>query len=59
MGDDSKIQHDFFMPSPTENQIVEDEEEEEFSSQSIRTEGSLLGVTPSPADPEVYDISDI
>ena len=26
-----KIQHDYFMPSPTEKQIVEDEEEAHFS----------------------------
>ena len=67
MGDDSKIlyvergshkiQHDDFMPSPTEKQIVEDEEEAEFSLQSIRIEESLLGVTPSPTAPEVYEIS--
>ena len=69
MGDDSKIsvvergtdkiQHDEFMPSPTKNQIVEDEEEAEFSSQPIRIGESLLGVTPSPTAPEVYEISDI
>ena len=39
--------------------IVEDEEEAEFSSQSIRIEESLLGVTPSLVAPEVYEISDI
>ena len=65
MGDDSKIsyvergsnkiQYDQFIPSPIENKIVEDEEAE-FSLQSIRIEESLLGVTPSPAAPEVYDI---
>ena len=47
------------MPSPTENQIAEDEEEAYFSLQSIRMEESLLEVTPSPAAPEVYAISDI
>ena len=45
MGDESKIpygergsykiQHDDFMPSPIEKQIVEDEEEADFSLQSI------------------------
>ena len=30
-----KIQHYDFIPSPTEKQIVEDEEEAELSSQSI------------------------
>ena len=69
MGDDSKIpdiekvsykiHHYDFIPSPTIKQIVEDEEEAKFSSQSIRIEESLIGVTPSPAAPEVYDIYDI
>ena len=47
------------MPSPTEKQIVEDEEEANFSLQSIRIEESLLGVTPSPVAIEVYEIYDI
>ena len=54
-----KIHHDEFIPSPTENQIVEDEEEVEFSLQSIRIEENLLGVTPSPTAPKFYEISDI
>ena len=54
-----KIQHDEFIPSPIEKQMVEDEEEAEFSSQSIQIEESLLGVTASLAALEVYDISDI
>ena len=54
-----KIQHDEFMPSPTSKQIIEDEEEALFSTQSIRIEESLLGVTPSPAAPKVYEIYDI
>ena len=69
MGDDSKIptvergshkiQHDDFIPSPIKKEIVEDEEEAGFSSQSIRIEEILLGVTPSPTTPEVYAIYDI
>ena len=69
MGDDSKIpdfergcdkiQYDDFMPSPTEKQIVEDEEDAEFSLQSIQIEESILGVTPYLAAPEVYEISHI
>ena len=69
MGDDSKIpdvergsdkiQHDDFMPSPTEKQIVEDEEEADFSLQSIQMEESLLEVNPSPATLEVYVIPNI
>ena len=48
-----------FIPSPTENKFVEDEEKVKFSSQSIRIEDSLRGVTPSTATPEVYEIYDI
>ena len=54
-----KIQHDDFMPSPTTKQTVEDEEEAKFSSRSIQIEESLLGVNPSPATPEVYEIYEI
>ena len=41
------------------DEVVQDVEEEESSSQSIQIEESLLGVTPSPAAPEVYEIFDI
>ena len=41
------------------NEVVQDEEEVESSTQSIRIEESLLAVTPSPAALEVYEISDI
>ena len=54
-----EIQHDEFIPSTTEKQIVEDKEEAEFFLQSIRIEESLLGVTPSPTAPKLYEISDI
>ena len=62
--DSDKIQHaDFknglYVPSPTAKKIIEDEEEAESSTQSIRIEESLLGVTSSPAAPEVYEIYDI
>ena len=51
-----KIQHDEFknvlnVPSSIQNQVVQYEEEEESSTQSIRIEESLLGVTPSPLAP--------
>ena len=69
MGDDSKIpyvergsdkiQHDDFMPSPTEKKIVEDEEEADFSLRSIRVEESFLEVNPSLVAPEVHEIPDI
>ena len=45
--------------STLSDEFVQDEEEAKSSSQSIRIEESLLGVTPSPAAPEVYEISDI
>ena len=41
------------------NEVVQDEEEAESSTQSIRIEESLLGVTPYPASRKVYEISDI
>ena len=45
--------------STLSDEAVQDEEEAESFTQSIRIEESLLGVTPSPAAPEVYEISDI
>ena len=69
MGDESKIpdvergldkiQQDDFIPSPIRKKIVEDEEEADFSLQSIRMEESILKVIPSPAALEVYEIPDI
>ena len=74
MGDDSKIpyveigsdkiQHDEFnnvlnFPSSISKKFIQDEEEAQSSTQSIQIEESLLGVTPSPAALEVYEISDI
>ena len=41
------------------DEVVQDEEEAESSSQSIQIEESLLGVTPSPPAPEFYEIYDI
>ena len=37
--------------STLSNELVQDEEEAEYSSQSIQIQESLLGVTPSPAAP--------
>ena len=74
MGDDSQIlavergsikilHHEFknvlYVPSPVANQIVQDEEEPECSTQSIRIEESLLGVTHSTPALKVYEISHI
>ena len=41
------------------DEVVQDEEEAEASTQSIQIEDSLLVVTPSPDAPEVYEIYDI
>ena len=41
------------------DKVVQDEEEAEASTQSIRIEDSLLAVTPSPDASEVYEISNI
>ena len=47
------------LASTLSNEVVQDEEEAEASTQSIRTEDSLLAVTLSPDAPEVYEIYDI
>ena len=41
------------------DEVFQDEEEVESSTQSIQIEESLLAVTPSPDDLEVHEISDI
>ena len=41
------------------DEVVQDEEEAETSTQSIRIEDSVHAVTPSPDAPEVHEISDI
>ena len=45
--------------STLSDEVVQDEEEVEASTQSIRIEDSLHVVTPSPDAPEVHEISDI
>ena len=45
--------------STLSDEFVQDEEEAESSTQSIRIKESLLAVTPSPDDLEVCEISDI
>ena len=59
-----KIRHGEFknvlnVPSSATKQVVQDEEEAKYSTESIQIEESLLGVTPSPTALEVYEISDI
>ena len=48
-----------FSASTLSDEVVQDEDEAESSTQSIRIEDSLHVVTPSPNPPEVYEISDI
>ena len=45
--------------STLSDEVVQDKEEVEASTQSIRIEDSLHAVTPSPDAPEVHEISDI
>ena len=45
--------------STLSDEVVQDKEEAEASTQSIRIEDSLHAVTPSPDAPEVHEISDI
>ena len=55
----TRVLYSKFLASTLSDEVVQDEEEAGSSSQSIRIEESLLGVTPSPTAPEVYEISDI
>ena len=41
------------------NEVIQDEEEAESSTQSIQIVESLLVVTPSPVSPNFYEIYDI
>ena len=41
------------------DEVIQDEEEAKYSTQSIQIIESLLGVTPSPIALEVYEIFDI
>ena len=45
--------------STLSDEVVQDEEQAEASTQSIRIEDSLLAVTTCPYAPEVYEMSDI
>ena len=55
----TRVIYSKFSSSTLSDEVVQDEEEAESSTQSIRIEESLLAVTPSPDAPEVYEISDI
>ena len=48
-----------FLASTLSDEVVQDEDEAEASTQSIRIEDSLHAMTPSPNAPEVHEISDI
>ena len=45
--------------STLSDEVVQDKEEAEASTQSIRIEDSLYAVTPSPDAPKVHEIFDI
>ena len=45
--------------STLSDEVLQDKEEAETSTQSIRIEDSLHAVTPSPDAPEIHEISDI
>ena len=45
--------------STLSDDVVQDEDEAKYSTQSIRNEESLHAMTPSPDAPEVHEISDI
>ena len=53
----TRVLYSKFSTSTLFDEVFQDEEEAESSSQSIRIEESLLGVTPPPTAPEVYEIS--
>ena len=55
----TRVIYSKFSASTLSDEVVQDEEEAEFSSQLIRIEESLLGVIPSPYSSEVYEISNI
>ena len=55
----TRVLYSKFSASTLSDEVVQDEEEAESSSQSIRIEESILGVTPYHVDPEVYGICDI
>ena len=48
-----------FLASTLSDEVVQNEEEAESSTQSIQIEDSLLAATPYPDAPEVYEITDI
>ena len=55
----TRVLHSKFSATTLSNEVVQDEDEVESSTHSIRIEESLHEVTPSPDAPEVHEISDI
>ena len=55
----TRVLYSKFSPSTLSDEAVQDEEEAETSTQSIRIKDSLHAVTPSPDALEVHEISDI
>ena len=54
----TRVLYSKFLASTLSDEVVQDEEEAKYFSHSIQIEESLLGVTPSLASPEVYEIFD-
>ena len=55
----TRVLYSKFLSSTLSDEVVQDEDEAESSTHSIRIEESLHEVTPSPDAPEVHEISDI
>ena len=55
----TRVIYSKFSATTLSDEVVQDEDEAESSTQSIRIEESLHAVTPSPNVPEVHEIYDI
>ena len=55
----TRVLHSKYSASTLSDEVVQDEDEAESYTHSIRIEESLHEVTPSPDAPEVHEISDI
>ena len=55
----TRVLHSKYSASTLSDEVVQDEDEPESSTHSIRIEESLHALTPSPDAPEVYEISNI
>ena len=55
----TRVLYSKFSASTLSNEVVQDEDEAESSTHSIRIQESLHAVIPSPDAPKVHEISDI